>query len=455
VVEQLQHRLNESRSWLRGQRWFGDKSRGLIDITVERSATLDAAGAPVEMVVLRCAFDDGGSSRYFLPVIGLGQDDMRDGFTEGEFRCWFYEGFLRNRTIETDDGTWRWAANDPDSSHIGAVNFERSTLLRREQSNSSIIYDDRLIAKVFRKLEHGINPDIEIGQMFAVTDAKVASPKMVGAVTFEEPSETTVIAILQQFVHNVGDGWGWLLEQLRSGSRHAIEAIRLLGERTGEMHLALANSSSEPAFSRESFANADLEDMQRRLVHEVDLTFTRLRSVEADDSRQLEQIRAALRGLATNLDPYLGTDRIRIHGDYHLGQVLRTVENDFSIIDYEGEPSRPISERRRKWPALKDVAGMVRSFDYAAETIARERGESDTFATWRDEATAAFINGYKSVVGPDQRLYPENPEGFDIALSAMVIEKALYEARYEMDNRPDWLPIPYRALVRLSGVGQG
>jgi trehalose synthase-fused probable maltokinase len=452
VIEQLEQKLNESRSWLHGQRWFGDKGRDLIDITIEHSATLDAAGAPVELVLLRCAFADGGSSRYFLPVIGLGHEDMRDGFTEGEFRCWFYEGFLRDRTIETDDGTWRWTTNEQDAAHVSAVSFERNTLLRREQSNSSIIFDDRLIAKVFRKLEHGINPDIEIGQMFARTGASVASPKMVGSVEFEEPGETTVIAILQQFVHNVGDGWGWLLEQLRTGSRQAIEAIQVLGERTGEMHLALANSSSDQTFARESFANADLEDMQRRLVHEVDQTFSRLRSVEADDPRRLDQIQSALRGLATNLDPFLGTDRLRIHGDYHLGQVLRTVEDDFSIIDYEGEPSRPIAERRKKWPALKDVAGMVRSFDYAAETISRERGERDSFATWRDDATAAFINGYKSVVDAGQRLYPENPEGFDIALSAMVIEKALYEARYEMDNRPDWLPIPYHALVRLSGV---
>jgi trehalose synthase-fused probable maltokinase len=452
VIEQLEHKLNESRNWLRGQRWFGDKGRSLLDITVEQSTPVDAAGVPVVLAVLHCSFADGGSSRYFLPVMGLENGDMRDGFTEGDFRSWFFEGFLRDHTIETDQGSWRWEGSKQDTSHFGSVQFQKSTLLRREQSNSSIIYDDRLIAKVFRKLESGINPDIEIGQMFARTGANVASPRMVGSVVFESRGDTTVIGILQQFVHNVGDGWGWLLDQLRAGNRHAIESIRVLGERTGEMHLALANASSDLAFAREPFRNADLEEMQRRLVEEVEWTFASLRAAGDDDPVKLDQIQAALAGLATNLDPYLGTDRIRIHGDYHLGQVLRTVEDNFSIIDYEGEPSRPIAERRRKWPALKDIAGMVRSFDYAAETISRERGESGTLATWRDDATAAFINGYRTIVEPSQKLYPENPEGFDIALSAMVIEKALYEARYEMDNRPEWLPIPYRALVRLSGV---
>jgi maltokinase len=452
VIEHLERQLNESRSWLQGQRWFGDKGRDLQQVVVEDATELTAEGQRVVLCLIRTQFGDGGSSRYLLPVIGLDHDDIRDAFTETWFRTWFFEGFVEERHFATDHGKWAWKTTSNRPSNLPSMNASASTLLRREQSNSSIIYDDRLIAKVFRKLESGINPDVEISEFFATTSANVASPKLVGSVTFSGDGEELVVAILQQFVHNVGDGWGWLLEQLRAGTSDAIASLRLLGQRTAEMHLALAAGEDDPDFAPEPFTNADLEAMQARLGREVDTTFSGLAQAEADDPSTLESIKLALLGLATSLDPFIGTKRIRVHGDYHLGQVLRTVENNFSIIDYEGEPSRPIAERRKKWPALRDVAGMVRSFDYAAETIARERGAPGSMDEWRDAGTQEFLTGYRTTIGEPNGLYPEDPEGFDLALAALIIEKALYEARYEMGNRPDWLPIPYGALKRLSRV---
>jgi trehalose synthase-fused probable maltokinase len=286
--------------------------------------------------------------------------------------------------------------------------------------------------------------------MFAESAANVATPATIGIVSFDTSEESTIIAILQQFVHNTGDGWTWLLEQLRSRHGGTIEALRVLGERTGEMHVALAHSSTAPSFVPERFTNTDLELWQARLVEEVERTFAGLRKINIESTQRLDELEASLKGRSTNLDPLLGILRIRIHGDYHLGQVLRTVEQNFSIIDFEGEPSRPMEQRRLKWPALRDVAGMIRSFDYAAETVSRESGGDPDLAQWRDDATAAFIDGYRATVGEPNGLFPAELEAFNFALSALIIEKALYEARYEMDNRPDWLPIPFQALRRLA-----
>lgn len=449
MTNQLETKLNESRSWITGQRWFGDKGRTLESVEVEHEMAVDVDQQSVAMSIIRCKFEDGGSSLYFLPISGMESGDIRDGFTEAAFRTWFYEGFLRDRTIETDSGIWQWRSLRSTSS-LSGIRPDQSTLSRREQSNSSIIYDDRLIAKVFRKLEPGLNPDVEIGMMFAATGAKVASPAMLGSLSFDTSEGTTIVAIVQPFVQNVGDGWGWILDQLRNGHGGTTAAIELLGQRTGEMHVGLAYSSTDADFAPERFTNTDLVQWQERLIDEVDLTFRGLRARHIESDERLDELEASLKGRATNLDPLLGSLRIRIHGDYHLGQVLRTVENDFAIIDFEGEPSRPMAQRRLKWPALRDVAGMVRSFDYAAETISRERGGDPDLALWREAATEAFINGYRAAVGAPNGLFPEDIEAFRWALAAVVIEKALYEARYEMDNRPDWLPIPFEALRRLA-----
>ncbi|MEJ7837299.1 MAG: hypothetical protein WKF81_00665 [Thermomicrobiales bacterium] len=446
MSETLQAKLNESLSWIAGQRWFGDKERDLLAVEVHHAMPVAIDHITVEIAIVQCRFADGGTSDYFLPISGVESGDIRDGFTESAFRAWFYEGFLRERTVESDAGIWRWSRLGSMAT-LASVRSDQSTLLRREQSNSSIIFDDRLIAKVFRKLEPGMNPDVEIGAMFADSGAKVATPAMVGALSFETGGEVT---ILQQFVHNVGDGWGWLLDQLRHRHGGIDQAIALLGQRTGEMHLALAHASTSPEFVPERFSNADLVEWQARLGVEVGQTFEGLRTRKIEADKQLAELEASLLGRATNLDPLLGSLRIRIHGDYHLGQVLRTVENDFAIIDFEGEPSRPMAQRREKWPALRDVAGMIRSFDYAVETISRERGGDADMAIWRDEATNVFVTGYRTAVGQPDGLYPEDLAAFNWALSAVIIEKALYEARYEMSNRPDWLPIPFEALRRLA-----
>lgn len=447
---QLEYELNQSLPWMTGQRWYGDKSRTLLRLIVEHSTSVTGGREPVVFCIVRCDFSDGGFSRYFLPVVGIDQGGMRDAFTEEHFRSWFFEGFVRDRTIETDDGIWGWSRTGQSDAVLRGVRSGNSTLLRREQSNSSIIYDDRLIAKVFRKLEPGQNPDVEIGTMFASTAANVHTPHMVGALNFEHNNESTVGAILQQYVHNRGDGWSWLLDELRYRPSLSHSAVRLLGHRTAEMHIALASSANDPAFEPEPISRDDLEQMRQRLRGELAVTMSGLKSIEAKSRDEIDHLSKNLGDMLVDLDAFRGIVKIRVHGDYHLGQVLRTVEDDFSIIDFEGEPSRPMAERRQKWPALRDVAGMVRSLDYAIQTVIREQPERSDLNTWLGDATKTFIAGYKSIISPQTSLVPTDENAFDSALAILSIEKALYETRYEMDNRPDWLAIPLGALQRIA-----
>jgi trehalose synthase-fused probable maltokinase len=446
----IERELNQSLTWITGQRWFGDKDRTLLSVTIKRSTVVSECRQPVAFCVVECTFADGDPASYFLPIIHPQQDGLRDAFTDEDFRSWFFEGFARDRAIETDTGAWRWRRTGRSDADLRGVRSTNSEMLRREQSNTSIVYDDRLIAKVFRKMEAGINPDVEIGEMFAESEAVVHTPQLIGTMSFDHDEHSMVIAILQQFVHNRGDGWSWLLDSLTHRASSAIDAIDLLGRRTGEMHLALAASTGDAAFAPEPITDRDLEEMQQRIVEELDETVSGLKRVAALTGSEADRLHHSLREKISTLDALKGTVRIRIHGDYHLGQVLRTVEDDFSIIDFEGEPSRPMAERRRKWPALRDVAGMVRSLDYAVQSVRRDQPHRDDLLDWLDDATQALITGYTSVISLPTALIPMDSASFDAALDALSIEKALYETRYEMGNRPDWLQIPLGALQRIA-----
>jgi trehalose synthase-fused probable maltokinase len=447
---EIERELNQSLTWITGQRWFGDKDRALQSVTIERSTVVTEGRQPVVFCIVRCTFASGAPASYFLPVTRPEQDGLRDAFTDEDFRTWFFEGFAHDRAIETDDGTWHWHRTGRSDGDLRGVRATNSEVLRREQSNTSIVYDDRLIAKVFRKLEAGVNPDVEIGQMFAASGAEVHTPHLVGTMSFDHDDHSMVIAILQQFVHNRGDGWSWLIDVLAHRAATSLDAIELLGRRTGEMHLALAGNSDDAAFKPEPVTDRDLKEMQLRIGKELDETVSGLKRLGALTGSQADQLHRSLQDKISTFDALKGTVRIRVHGDYHLGQVLRTVEGDFSIIDFEGEPSRPLAERRRKSPALRDVAGMVRSLDYAVQSVRREQPHRNDLLEWLDDATQAFVTGYKSVISLPTTLVPMEPTSFDAALEVLSIEKALYETRYEMGNRPDWLEIPLGALQRIA-----
>jgi maltose alpha-D-glucosyltransferase / alpha-amylase len=379
-----------------------------------------------------------------------------------------------------------------------------------EQSNTSILYGNDLILKLFRRLQPGENPDVEIGRFFTEVAHFAGIAPFLGSIDITHPNgETTTVAMLQGLVANEGDGWHWFLDQLtsyfvsvaalqappetpspsflnerelpREAVEHAgesLEAAALLGSRTAEMHLALSTHTDDPAFAAEPITAADLSSDVRRIDAQITSTLEALKSklstlkdLTSDDAGLLLSRRINLfsRAHAITHSTSVG-QRIRIHGDYHLGQTLRTIayagsaaeDWDFVILDFEGEPARPLAERREKQSPLKDVAGMLRSFSYAAysglnhylaehqETMRSSESVALTAwaILWQNSTSTAFLRAYQETIAANPSLLPSLPQSQSL-LSAYLLEKALYELLYELNNRPEWLRIPLTGILAL------
>jgi maltose alpha-D-glucosyltransferase/alpha-amylase len=369
-----------------------------------------------------------------------------------------------------------------------------------EQSNTSILYEDKMILKLFRRLQVGINPDIEVGRFLTEVAHFKAIPPMLGEIRLEMQGggdeAVTSLAMLQELVPNEGDGWQWTMSDLarfyeslagcpvpeETGPAVSLfadakvpkdllerdtlylDAAAHLGRRTGELHLALATDSDDVRFKEEPITTDDLELDAERAERQIAaglgtlrLNLHSLSEPAADDaaavlSRRLELL--AYVGGLRKIEP--SGKRIRIHGDYHLGQVLRT-RNDFVLIDFEGEPARPLEERRRKQSPLKDVAGMLRSFSYAAwsalEQYAqrypdRERNLQPWAQLWINTVSNAFLKSYRTTVAARSDLLPEAAQA-DVLLQGYMMEKAFYELAYELNNRPAWVRVPLAGILAL------
>jgi maltose alpha-D-glucosyltransferase/alpha-amylase len=267
--------------------------------------------------------------------------------------------------------------------------------------------------------------------------------------------------LLQAYVPNQGDGWGWMLERLAQVAEHGLPGDDFapegrLGRRTGELHVALSGVSL-PSFApeplSESFANAQVTRAERAAKDAAMLLGERAAVLPPSVQRALPAIREALHHPAGQMAGFraeIGGMRTRVHGDYHLGQTLRTLDDDWEIIDFEGEPARPVGERRQKLSVLKDVAGMLRSFSYARGAVERATQSEDArlrLARWEQGAREAFVSEYRaSIAEANFPLVPMDDAAFAPATSAWEFDKAVYEIVYEARNRPDWLEIPLRSL---------
>ncbi len=369
-----------------------------------------------------------------------------------------------------------------------------------EQSNSSLIYADadarpRLVLKAFRRIAAGVNPDYEMTRFLSAAGRFPHLATWRGGVEYRRPGEAEprVLVLAQDFIPNQGDGWIWLLKKLEAAAAEgehspagaALPELSRLGEITAAMHLALASDRVSPAFAPRPFDAAyaaswsrQLSELARNAAGELRLRLPEL----GGEVRSLgESLLPALENGALRLPAELEgeIELIRIHGDYHLGQVLRTRAGaegeDFVVIDFEGEPARPPEERRRHACALKDVAGMLRSLDYAATAVERKLASSQPAApaanfpaalrAWNQFARTAFTNGYwQQMTASPARLVPSAPPGkspqalaalnaagqrLQAALDCFEWEKAVYELGYELRNRPDWVALPLAGLHRL------
>jgi maltose alpha-D-glucosyltransferase / alpha-amylase len=371
-----------------------------------------------------------------------------------------------------------------------------------EQSNTSVIFGSRVILKLFRRLAEGVNPDFEIGRFLTETAGFHGIPKLAGGIEYARADEgRSTLAMLQQMVVNQGDGWKMTLEDLGRYYEHSstfqahpedlagdgrsiveiagspipdsarekigiyLDWAAILGRRTAEMHLALASVTEDPAFSPQPLTPEDLQELAASLRGHATEVFGALKaSLASLPDEFVDRAAQALGQRHRILDRFRTLEQmepdavqIRIHGDYHLGQVLR-VENDFVIIDFEGEPARTLAERRGKQPALKDVAGMLRSFSYAAYAglLGYTARRLEEFARlepwcvfWEKWTCAAFLRAYREA-SADAPFLPRSAEHFEILLNAFLLDKALYELSYELNNRPAWVRIPLRGILALA-----
>ncbi len=514
--------------YLQRCRWFGGKAKGIQSARIREKIHFPGDGDSPILLLLEVHYAGSTPDTYSLfvsfasqveagrimehdpeSVIASLQVDEEEGILydslySDTFRTRLLGMIRSQESLSTNDG--RVVAHRG-HGFTSAIQFEepattlRSDILKAEQSNSSVLYDEYYFLKMYRQVEEGINPDAELIQFFSEETEFRNVPEFAGSLEYRKPdSPPRVLGLLQGFVPNEGDAWsitmdlvGRYFERLLSrkpdeeavefppsslldidfatvpplmqdiiGSPY-LEKVRLLGQRTGEMHLALA-SSDKSAFKPEAFSKL----YQRALYQSLRSNALReLQSIERSSGKLAAEERALLQDILNRrpeiLDQFgrvsrdkMNASKIRIHGDYHLGQVLYTGK-DFIIIDFEGEPSRAPSERRLKYSALRDVAGMVRSFHYAVYNglfhHAMVRPEDKDYLIkwvepWYQYVSGIYITEYLNTVAGAQFI-PDERDHIIILLKAFLLDKAIYELGYELNNRPDWVIIPLNGIKTI------
>lgn len=444
------------------QRWFAGKGR-VWEVTGSRTVGEVAPGVRIEAVTV--AYDDGSTETYQLPLVA--HDEPRDhlahvlvGVETGP------DGSSRHvyDALHDKESTVHWVDGIATNRAAGSVSFHRdpsvedmppggpSIVIGAEQSNTSVIFGDTLIVKVFRKISPGLNPDIEVHTALAAAGSNhIATP--VGWVegTWDDAASgqrvTASLAMAQTFLKDASDGWELALTSVRDlyaeadlhadevGGDFAGEAARL-GAATAEVHRDLAAALPTAVLDGKDLA-ALAEGMRTRLdraAHEV-----------PDLTAYVDALGDAFNDLARHDSP---VEVQRVHGDFHLGQVMRTLTG-WKLLDFEGEPARPLAERRALESPMRDVAGMLRSFDYAARHLLADHPTDVQLtyraAEWAERNRDAFCTGYATAGGADPSRQPE-------LLRAFEIDKAVYEVLYEARNRPTWLHIPMAAIRRLAAA---
>jgi trehalose synthase-fused probable maltokinase len=425
--------------WLASRRWFRSKARRLDSVQVVDAVELSG---DARLVVLAARYADGGEERYLVPAVAGPHDALREP-KDGE-GAWSAMAAAMAEGSEVAGRTGRFAfrATPALADLLAGSASEAAELPERrldvEQSNTSVQLGDHLILKVYRALEAGITPEIEVSAFLTEVGFRWAPP-LAGHATWQPAQgEPSAAAMLQALVPSRGDGWRWILAGLSNppqGPQEALAAAAQIGGITAELHAALASRPAEPEFGIGAAGADEVAAWRRSAERCLDEA---LDAVSGPDRQRLEAVADRIRARFAAIEAAEGTRTSRIHGDYHLGQLLRT-DSGFMVIDFEGEPARRLAERRRPASPLRDVAGMLRSFDYAARTAAREGREGLDVQAWLADARSALLVAYGGVTSDSEPL-----------LVAFEAEKACYEVRYEANNRPEWTWLPLEALEELA-----
>lgn len=437
--------------WLTAQRWFAGKARQVTGCTVADVGVLDDT---VAIVLVDVAYADGGAERYQVPlapgepavavVDGL---SLADGLRVPDAVRTLATAAVRGGAATTAGGaTVRGTpVGRPVTADLG-----RSRALGVEQSNTSVVLDDALIMKVFRRVEAGVQPEVEVTR--ALTEAGFPHvPAQAGALALEGADHgdgATSLAVVAGFLGRAREGWDLALAEARGVLAGGVQprlapAVDDLGQVVGRMHVALRDALGAEEASPDD-ADAWSRAMEAQACRVLDLAAARDPAGTAAVVARRDALLARFAGLADLGD--LGL-LVRTHGDLHLGQVLLDEEDGWQILDFEGEPARPLAERRTRQTPLRDVAGVLRSFDYAAASAALD--PPPQLAAWRDDLRRAFLDGYRSVAGP-AGLVPD--AAWPALLAAFELDKAVYELGYELANRPTWVAIPVAGILRVLGA---
>jgi maltose alpha-D-glucosyltransferase/alpha-amylase len=517
-------------SWLPTRRWFAGKARAVDSLGLEDAVHLPPEAGAASLALVRVSYSSGDPELYLVPlafVTGQRAQELAQwnpqevvavlSTAEGEG---LLVGALHERAVcdlllETIGRRRRLRGSAGEVSGETTRSFKRlrgsepfePQLLRAEQSNSSVLYGERLVLKLFRRLDEGVNPDLEVGAFLSERAGFERVPPVAGSLEYRPARGAAMtLGVLQGYVKNEGDAWRYTLDALGRyyerviplGPREAaallpsesaldlarssvpgevreriglyLEPARLLGLRTAEMHIALASDSEDPAFAPEGFSELYQRSLYQSMRNQTDqaleLLGRSLGRVDAAARADAERVLAARERILARFAALRGRRitalRTRVHGDYHLGQVLWTGK-DFVIIDFEGEPSLPVSTRRIKRSPLRDVAGMLRSFDYAARTALRRQEEAGAFRAedrpalepwaraWERWVCATFLAAYLERAA-DGGFLPQGREELGVLLEAYLLEKAVYELGYELNSRPDWVQLPLAAILDLVGA---
>jgi trehalose synthase-fused probable maltokinase len=462
--------------FLAGRRWFAAKAGAPRAARITSVVPLAWDDASFAIARLDVETEAGARHCYQLPLAvreraaptealaqvesPAGDGVLFEAVEDAAFRRHLADAFAHGVRFEADEAAW---VVEPIGARALVVPLEAPIELgTAEQSNTSIRFAEEGILKLFRRLEPGEHPDVEISRFLSFRAQFPYTPALFGIARFEDRNERTgrpditVGAMLQEFLPKSVDAWSYVTKRAATAESPFATEARRLGEVTRGLHDALASAGpEEPDFTPAPARPSDVEGWARATERQIadavallerQLRDGRLPSAYVEEARSLvarrEEFVRRVREIANAVRGDAGL-RIRHHGDYHLGQVLRTPAGEFMIIDFEGEPSKPLVERRRKHSALRDVAGMLRSFAYAGASLAGG-GQRAGGSEWEREARQAFLAGY--LEEPLPPFLPHDRSNTERLLKLFEMEKVFYELAYELNNRPDWVWIPLRGL---------
>jgi maltokinase len=443
------------RQWLVSQRWFGSKSREVASIEIAEAIQLRDEGPQLVLALVEARFGEGTHETYQVPLglrpAGEGWDErvvtessgltVYDALADPACGRELLHRMRSGAEVASELGTLRFTWAESAGAGLGGTVDVRPVGV--EQSNSSVVFGEALILKAFRRVEPGINPELELLRFLSERDFAHIAP-IAGWYEFEGRLIDATLGILQQYLAGARDGWELALDEMATRPEGFLDRLRALGEVTGELHSCLGSDKSDPAFAPDEPSHEALSLLTADVDEQIEQIFLDLPETEAVAPilGRGQDVRERLQALS-----YIGAGGrvIRTHGDFHLGQTM-LADRGWVILDFEGEPARPLPERRLKRSPLRDVAGMLRSFSYVVAGARQLRGV-EVPEGWEERAREAFMGSYFDTVDPS--LLPPGEQPTQQLLSVFELEKAVYELRYELNNRPDWVAIPVAGIARL------